>query len=132
MRKWIIAAVVAVALFFGGTARAAGCTTTPATNAALAAAVSSGSPGDVICLNAGQQYSPSNSLDVTRNLTIETDPAQIASGGVAAILNGGSMTGASTIDTNQLDLLVVGNAVLHKKDQDPALRMVYKDKFELD
>jgi carbamoyltransferase len=32
----------------------------------------------------------------------------------------------------ELDLLVVGNAVLHKKDQDPALNMVYKDKFELD
>jgi carbamoyltransferase len=31
-----------------------------------------------------------------------------------------------------LDLLVVGNAVLHKTDQDPALKMVYKDKFELD
>jgi carbamoyltransferase len=32
----------------------------------------------------------------------------------------------------ELDLLVVGNAVLHKPDQDPALKMVYKDKFELD
>jgi carbamoyltransferase len=32
----------------------------------------------------------------------------------------------------ELDLLVVGNAVLLKPDQDPALKMVYKDKFELD
>jgi carbamoyltransferase len=32
----------------------------------------------------------------------------------------------------ELDLLVVGNAVLRKEDQDPALKVVYKDKFELD
>jgi hypothetical protein len=32
----------------------------------------------------------------------------------------------------ELDLLVVGNAVLHKQDQDPALKVVYTDKFELD
>jgi carbamoyltransferase len=32
----------------------------------------------------------------------------------------------------ELDLLVVGNAVLHKKDQHPTLKMVYKDKFGLD
>jgi carbamoyltransferase len=32
----------------------------------------------------------------------------------------------------ELDLLVVGNAVLHKRDQDAALKVVYKDKFELD
>jgi carbamoyltransferase len=32
----------------------------------------------------------------------------------------------------ELDLLVVGNSVLRKQDQDPALRVVYKDSFELD
>jgi len=32
----------------------------------------------------------------------------------------------------ELDLLVVGNSVLRKEDQDPALKVVYKDKFELD
>jgi len=32
----------------------------------------------------------------------------------------------------ELDLLVVGNAVLRKDDQDPALKVVYKDKFEPD
>ena len=32
----------------------------------------------------------------------------------------------------ELDLLVVGNSILRKEDQDPALKIVYKDKFELD
>jgi carbamoyltransferase len=32
----------------------------------------------------------------------------------------------------ELDLLVVGNSILRKQDQDPALKVVYKDKFELD
>jgi predicted NodU family carbamoyl transferase len=32
----------------------------------------------------------------------------------------------------ELDLLVVGNALLRKQDQDPALKRVYKDQFELD
>jgi carbamoyltransferase len=32
----------------------------------------------------------------------------------------------------ELDLLVVGNAVLRKTDQDPALKQDYKDQFELD
>ena len=32
----------------------------------------------------------------------------------------------------ELDLLVAGNAILRKEDQDPALKIVYKDKFELD
>jgi carbamoyltransferase len=31
-----------------------------------------------------------------------------------------------------LDLLVIGGSVLRKQDQDPALRIVYKDQFELD
>jgi carbamoyltransferase len=31
-----------------------------------------------------------------------------------------------------LDLLVIGDSVLRKQDQDPALRIVYKDQFELD
>src|SRR5262249_27835873 len=32
----------------------------------------------------------------------------------------------------ELDLLVVGNAILRKEDQDPSLKIDYKDKFELD
>ena len=32
----------------------------------------------------------------------------------------------------ELDLLVVGNSILRKQDQDPALKIIYKDKFELD
>jgi carbamoyltransferase len=32
----------------------------------------------------------------------------------------------------ELDLLVCGNFILHKQDQNPALKIVYKDKFELD
>jgi carbamoyltransferase len=32
----------------------------------------------------------------------------------------------------ELDLLVIGNSVLRKQDQDPELKTVYKDKFELD
>src|SRR5262245_11194548 len=32
----------------------------------------------------------------------------------------------------ELDLLVIGNSILRKQDQDPALKIVYKDKFELD
>ena len=32
----------------------------------------------------------------------------------------------------ELDLLVVGNSILRKQDQDPALKTDYKDKFELD
>jgi carbamoyltransferase len=32
----------------------------------------------------------------------------------------------------ELDLLVVGNSVLRKEDQNPTLKIVYKDKFELD
>ena len=32
----------------------------------------------------------------------------------------------------ELDLLVVGNSVLRKEDQDPTLKIAYKDKFELD
>jgi carbamoyltransferase len=31
-----------------------------------------------------------------------------------------------------LDLLAIGNSVLRKQDQDPELKIVYKDKFELD
>jgi carbamoyltransferase len=31
-----------------------------------------------------------------------------------------------------IDLLVVGNSILHKDAQDPALRINYKDQFELD
>jgi carbamoyltransferase len=31
-----------------------------------------------------------------------------------------------------IDLLVVGNSILHKDAQDPALRVDYKDQFELD
>jgi carbamoyltransferase len=33
---------------------------------------------------------------------------------------------------NELDLLVIGNCVLHKRDQDPALRLDYSSAFELD
>jgi carbamoyltransferase len=33
---------------------------------------------------------------------------------------------------NELDLLVVGNSILKKADQNPALKTVYKDQFELD
>ena len=32
----------------------------------------------------------------------------------------------------ELDLLVVGNSILRKQDQDPALKVLYKDEFELD
>jgi carbamoyltransferase len=32
----------------------------------------------------------------------------------------------------ELDLLVVGNSMLRKQDQDPTLRVSYKDEFELD
>ena len=32
----------------------------------------------------------------------------------------------------EIDVLVVGNCVLHKEDQDPALKLNYKDPFELD
>jgi carbamoyltransferase len=32
----------------------------------------------------------------------------------------------------QLDLLVVGNSILRKRDQDPTLKVSYKDEFELD
>ena len=32
----------------------------------------------------------------------------------------------------ELDLLVVGDSILHKQDQDASLRRVYKDQFELD
>ena len=32
----------------------------------------------------------------------------------------------------EIDMLVVGDAVLRKKDQDPALKVDYKDEFELD
>jgi carbamoyltransferase len=31
-----------------------------------------------------------------------------------------------------IDLLVIGNAVLHKHEQSPELRVNYKDDFELD
>jgi len=32
----------------------------------------------------------------------------------------------------EIDMLVVGNSVLYKQDQDPSLKVVYKDQFELD
>jgi hypothetical protein len=32
----------------------------------------------------------------------------------------------------ELDLLVVGDSILHKQNQDVSLRRVYKDRFELD
>ena len=32
----------------------------------------------------------------------------------------------------EMDLLAVGNCVLEKPDQDPELKLDYKDKFELD
>ena len=31
-----------------------------------------------------------------------------------------------------IEVLVVGNCILRKEDQDPALRLDYKDRFELD
>src|SRR5262249_49805196 len=103
-----LALAMALVLSFGRPASAAPpCTTTPATNTALSTAIASGSPGDVICLNAAVNYSITAAGDVNRNLTIETDPAQIASGGKAAIINGGSMTTPSTIDPGQLDILAI-------------------------
>jgi carbamoyltransferase len=33
---------------------------------------------------------------------------------------------------SELDLLVLGNSVLKKEEQDPELKIVYKDKFEMD
>ena len=30
----------------------------------------------------------------------------------------------------EIDILVAGNCILHKQDQDPALRIEYKDRFE--
>jgi hypothetical protein len=101
------AMAMALVLSIGSPAYAAGCTTTPATSAALVTAVASGSPGDVICLNAGIQYSPTSALDVNRNITVETDPAQIASGGRGATINGGVMTTVSTIDPSQLDVFAI-------------------------
>jgi hypothetical protein len=103
----LVAAIgVTLALFYG-TAKAA--TIAVHTPAQLQAAVASGNPGDVILLDAGVNYAPSTALDVTRNLTIETDPAQIASGGRAATINGGSITGASSLDPgSNLDIIVVG------------------------
>jgi len=32
----------------------------------------------------------------------------------------------------EIDMLVVGNAVLRKEDQDPALKIDYRDRFEID
>ena len=32
----------------------------------------------------------------------------------------------------EIEMLVVGNAVLRKSEQDPALKVNYKDRFELD
>jgi carbamoyltransferase len=32
----------------------------------------------------------------------------------------------------EIDLLVIGNAVLRKQDQDPALKIDYKGRFEID
>ena len=32
----------------------------------------------------------------------------------------------------EIDVLVVGNCVLNKEDQDPKLKLDYKDAFELD
>jgi len=103
--------VMTLVLSFGTAAKAAACTTTPATTAALSAAVAAGNPGDVICLNANQQYSPTASLDVNRNLTIETDPAQLGGAGRAGIISGGVMTGSSAIDPGQLDVLAVASGV---------------------
>jgi carbamoyltransferase len=33
---------------------------------------------------------------------------------------------------SEIEMLVVGNAILCKEEQDPALKLDYKDKFELD
>ena len=33
---------------------------------------------------------------------------------------------------SEIDVLVVGNCFLRKEDQDPALKLDYKDRFELD
>jgi hypothetical protein len=47
-------------------------------------------------------------MDVNHNLTVETDPAQIASGGRAATINGGSMsTGSAAVDPGQKDIFAV-------------------------
>ena len=32
----------------------------------------------------------------------------------------------------EIDMLVIGNSVLLKEEQDPSLKVVYKDRFELD
>ena len=106
-------AVVTGVLTLGGTAYAAACTTTPTTDAALMSAVAAGSPGDVICLNANQQYSPTAPLEVKRNLTIETDPAQLAiAGNRAGIISGSAVVGGSTaLDPFQNDVLVVNTGV---------------------
>jgi hypothetical protein len=106
---WVAFAVaMTLVLSFGSPAYAAACTTTAATGAALVSDVNGGAAGDVICLNAGVNYATSSiAMDVKHNLTIQTDPAQIASGGKAATINGGSQTGTSTIDGGQLDLFAV-------------------------
>jgi len=102
-----LALVMALVLSFGSPAYAAGCTTTPANGAALVTAVTTGSAGDVICLNAGVTYAPAAAMDVNHNVTVETDPAQIASGGKAAAITGGSITTGSTVDAGQLDIFAV-------------------------
>jgi carbamoyltransferase len=33
---------------------------------------------------------------------------------------------------SEIEMLVVGNCILHKEEQDPALKLDYKDRFELD
>src|SRR5262249_49871048 len=119
VRRWgaplaVAFLAVTVGLFFGSTqARAAACTTTPATDAALMSAVSGGAAGDVICLNANQQYSPSAPLDVKHNLTIETDPAQLTiAGNRAGIISGSAVVGGGTnLDPNLNDVLVVNTGV---------------------
>jgi hypothetical protein len=103
----VAAAAVAMALFVG-TAKAA---TIPVHNTAdLVAAVASGNPGDVILLDANVQYSPGGPLNIKRNLTIETDPAQLAiPGNRAGIISGGSVAGgAGDLDPTQNNIINVG------------------------
>jgi hypothetical protein len=107
-RLGVVIAATAVAglmaLFLGGTARAAS-TCSATTTAQFVTCVTGSGAGDTVLLKGGVSFALTQSLDITHNLTIKTDPATLASRGATIV---GPSANPSSVDPGQLDIFAVG------------------------
>jgi uncharacterized repeat protein (TIGR01451 family) len=107
MRTLIVALVLSIGLFAWAQSAFAASIFVPTTGnpsgdgTQLALAIANAAPGDVLYLGAGT-FTPAQSMDVQKNLTI------IGSSAGQTTIDGGAITTASTLSGN-FDILVVGN-----------------------